>query len=592
MGIYTSNFNQRFDTLAHVLHYPQKPLVSTRAMKHMKFKELPSGVNAIVAIACYTGYNQEDSIIMNQSAIDRGLFRSTFYRTYMDQEKEVVRAGGRLEKFTDLGNPKEKEKTKGFSYGNYHKLDTDGIVAPGTKAFENDIIIGKVTPILGGNDNDFGVSEPQYKDASTGMRSNETGIVDKVLLSTNSDGYKFTKVRVRSVRVPQIGDKFACYSPDHDVLTNKGWVPIKELTMKHRVASLIDGKNLKYEKPSEIMEYDFDGKMYSVESNQVSLFVTPNHRMWVSPRQGSYRIEKAEDIYRKRRKYQKNCENHIINKKIPKELASNGRFKIFNENEDIEFDFPLESWITMFGIWIAEGGCYYKEDKRSFYVHFSSNKKRVRDALDIVENETDLKFSKYINKKERETENTAYRICNKKLAKYFKDLEITGAENKDLPEWVWYLNKEQCRLLIKGMCLGDGHDMKNGTRRYDTSSVKLRDAFQRLCLHAGYSSNYILKYPAGKQSTIKATDIRPEEVITSNFDAWRLTIIEKQNNPLVNKNMTKDDSLDCFVDYKGKVYCCTVPSGIIYIRRNSKVVWCGNSRHGQIKRVRSSKKYP
>ena len=209
MGIYTSNFPQRFDTLAHVLHYPQKPLVSTRAMKHMKFKELPSGVNAIVAIACYTGYNQEDSIIMNQSAIDRGLFRSTFYRTYMDQEKEVVRAGGRQEKFTNLGDPVEKKKTKGFSYGNYHKLDDDGIVAPGTKAFENDIIIGKVTPILGANDDDFGVVGPQYKDASTGMRSNETGIVDKVLLSTNSDGYKFTKVRTRSIRVPQIGDKFA-----------------------------------------------------------------------------------------------------------------------------------------------------------------------------------------------------------------------------------------------------------------------------------------------------------------------------------------------------------------------------------------------
>lgn len=77
----------RMDTLAHVLHYPEKPLVTTRAMEHLHFRELPSGVNVIVAIMIYSGYNQEDSLIMNQSAIDRGLFRSSFFRTLSDQEK-------------------------------------------------------------------------------------------------------------------------------------------------------------------------------------------------------------------------------------------------------------------------------------------------------------------------------------------------------------------------------------------------------------------------------------------------------------------------------------------------------------------------
>lgn len=87
MGVYCSNFQLRFDTLSHVIHYPQKPLACTRSMEYLRFRELPAGQNAIVAIACYSGYNQEDSIIMNQSSIDRGFMRSSFYRGYNDEEQ-------------------------------------------------------------------------------------------------------------------------------------------------------------------------------------------------------------------------------------------------------------------------------------------------------------------------------------------------------------------------------------------------------------------------------------------------------------------------------------------------------------------------
>lgn len=85
MGVYATNFPFRFDTQAHVMFYPQKPLVTTRAMDQLHFRELPAGQNAIVAIACYSGYNQEDSIIINRSAVDRGLFRSVFFRSYCDE---------------------------------------------------------------------------------------------------------------------------------------------------------------------------------------------------------------------------------------------------------------------------------------------------------------------------------------------------------------------------------------------------------------------------------------------------------------------------------------------------------------------------
>lgn len=202
MGIFSTNFGSRMDTLSNILFYPQKPLVTTRSMEYLRFKELPAGQNAIVAIACYTGYNQEDSVIMNQSAIDRGLFRSFLYRTYVDQEG-LARPGVN-EIFC---KPDRRTCTKMGNF-NYTKLDADGLVFPGCEVVGDDVLIGKVTPIL---DVEKSTSEnPFYtmKDSSSVMKKTEDGVVDTVVV-TNKDGYKFAKVKVRSTRIPQIGDKFA-----------------------------------------------------------------------------------------------------------------------------------------------------------------------------------------------------------------------------------------------------------------------------------------------------------------------------------------------------------------------------------------------
>ena len=91
MGIYSTNYQLRMDTQGYVLYYPQKPLVTTRAMQHLHFSQLPAGHNTIVAICCYSGFNQEDSIMMNQSSIDRGFFRSICLRSYKEEEKRGSR---------------------------------------------------------------------------------------------------------------------------------------------------------------------------------------------------------------------------------------------------------------------------------------------------------------------------------------------------------------------------------------------------------------------------------------------------------------------------------------------------------------------
>ena len=57
-------------------------------MKYFNTDKLPNGINIVVAIISYTGYNQEDSVLINRGAIERGLFNSTYYRTYREEENK------------------------------------------------------------------------------------------------------------------------------------------------------------------------------------------------------------------------------------------------------------------------------------------------------------------------------------------------------------------------------------------------------------------------------------------------------------------------------------------------------------------------
>lgn len=201
MGIYVTNFQTRMDTQGFVLYYPQKPLVTTRSMEYLHFRELPAGINAIVAIACYSGYNQEDSMMMNQSSIDRGFFRSIFFRSYRAEEKKV---GSMVQEVVEKP---DRSVTTGMRHGTYDKLDEDGLVPPGTRVSGEDVLIGKTSPLP---EEAPGMAQRWTKrDVSTSLRNSESGIVDSVMLTTNDAGARFIKVRVRSIRLPQVGDKFA-----------------------------------------------------------------------------------------------------------------------------------------------------------------------------------------------------------------------------------------------------------------------------------------------------------------------------------------------------------------------------------------------
>jgi DNA-directed RNA polymerase II subunit RPB2 len=193
--------------MANILFYPQKPLAASLGMEYLKFNELPAGQNAIVAIMTYSGYNQEDSVIMNQTSIDRGLFRSLYYRTYIDKERRI---GGKVLESIEKPYAESTLRLKKGASDRYAKLDEDGLIMPATNVNGDDILIGKTAPIEEDSAELGQRTETHTKrDISTPLKSTESGVVDRVIVTQDEEGQKFVKVRTRKTRIPQIGDKFA-----------------------------------------------------------------------------------------------------------------------------------------------------------------------------------------------------------------------------------------------------------------------------------------------------------------------------------------------------------------------------------------------
>ena len=204
MGMYALNYRERFDAMSHMLCYPQVPFVSSFMSKFYGAQNMPCGQNIIVAIATYTGYNQEDSVMINRASLDRGLFRSIFYRTYKDEERKN-QSSGEEERFAQP----DTSMTRQMKNANYDKLDESGFVPENTYVTSEDILIGKVVPLRVPTGMVIPAGAKRFRDVSKTMRNNESGWVDRIFRNRNGEGYSFAKVRVRQDRIPEIGDKFS-----------------------------------------------------------------------------------------------------------------------------------------------------------------------------------------------------------------------------------------------------------------------------------------------------------------------------------------------------------------------------------------------
>lgn len=407
LGIHTTNYNSRYDTNSYILLNIQRPLVNPRTMELVGFDKLPTGQQIIVAIMNFTGYNQEDSIMLNGAGLDRGRFNTLASKTHKD--KEAKKAANAIRGKTNLGGQEQfmkpdREKTKDMRMGSYAFLDESGLAKVGSELEGGDIIIGK-TIELSPEEQKKSRNGEIYKDISKDIKKNEYGTVDKVLNGkthdlTNSDLETIAKIRVVHRRKPIIGDKFACLTDDHEVCCENGWKSIADVTITDKVATLNPKTNtMSYEHPSATMVYNYSGDMYEVKSDQIDLFVTPTHKMYVKYEdvRGSddYKLIEAKDLVGKRVRYKKDAifeggeslkcverVEHLIGKRISKKSINKAKelLAALNLNHEDKYYYSKE-WVDDIQILCLHAGYTAK-------IKAVQSSKVIRDLYSIVLSET------------------------------------------------------------------------------------------------------------------------------------------------------------------------------------------------------------
>ena len=223
-SLYHTNYQVRMDKTAVVLNSGQVPLCKSRYLEHINGEENPYGENAIVAIMSYTGYNVEDGILVNEGALMRGLFSTTYFSVYETHEEKAKVGGATVDKiFTNIENTTNVVGTKpGYDYS---KLDKYGMIRENTEVNDKTVLIGLTTATSDPNappaSSGVGMQPPASSgvgmqppgglriDASKTPKKGQLGVVDKSFITEGSEGHRIAKVRVREVRVPNIGDKMA-----------------------------------------------------------------------------------------------------------------------------------------------------------------------------------------------------------------------------------------------------------------------------------------------------------------------------------------------------------------------------------------------
>ena len=573
MSMFALSHLIRADTVVHVMNTPHRPLVGTKAAEMMGFNDMPSGVNCIVAIACYTGFNQEDSVILNHSAVQRGLFWATTYKTHSDEEKKQ---GYNAEK---IGVPPLDKRKHDANYGLLDEkgvvrvrqpkwTDKNGIVRGGGAVYvqKGDVIIGKVSIQSDKCGNEI------LSDCSLIIGKGEDGYIDRIFTSITPNGYKLIKVVIRSLRIPEVGDKFAsraaqkgtvgmvyrqedmpftqegivpdiiinphCLAEDHEILTEHGFMNWKEAKEGYDKGNLriagYDHKtgHLVYEYPTAfILNETKTQEMieFTQKDEKVSLLVTTDHDMFVKQLDSDYKKVKAHellssDVIKFTGKAHSGMEGCIKN--IP-----------FLELLYINTYEKLMAFCELYGYWLSEGGSIgFLGNSLEMYSDKLLQDNWLRDRFNIVglilsdDYTYSVSRSSTTNKYWRShwsiiNKNWINTLSTKKDKKYIKLIS----------EWVWNLPSSLSRLILSGIY------KKEDCNVILTKCSVFRDKIMRLAVNCGYSCHF---------------------EVENNF--WKVSYTNTIEHVLNSNNDVKK------VKYTGLTWCVTMPHGFIITRRSKR----------------------
>lgn len=203
LGFYAANYQVRMDMDVNIMDTPHQPVCKTVMHDIVGYNNHPAGQNIVVAVMSYRGYNMEDSVILNKASIERGFGRSTYYLPCVTEELRY--SGGLIDQ---VGIP-DKE-VKGYkTEKDYRYLEEDGVIYPEAQVREGDVVIGKTSPprFLSSMD-EYNLTSNLRRESSVMISHGDQGIVDFVLVTENEEGNKLVQVRLRDLRIPEIGDKF------------------------------------------------------------------------------------------------------------------------------------------------------------------------------------------------------------------------------------------------------------------------------------------------------------------------------------------------------------------------------------------------
>lgn len=508
------------------------------------------GKNMSVAYMAYRGLNSNDGIVISQGAADK-LVSEHMYREDLRRDSDLI-------------NDKERHRTYfGMKYTakQYDNLDSEGVVKPGTKLEPGDPVIvalrkGQVTgdaALLGKLSRSL---VTPFKEEIKDWHHETPGEVIDVVKTPH-----IISVTIKTWETINVGDKL-CFDEETEVLTDKGWKPVAAVTVGDRVCTLVND-NICYEQPTAIHKYPTGGRMYYIRSQQVDQLVTEEHNMYVKPRgEKTFRLIPAKSLKGKRVRYKKDGKWRGKDPKyfiFPALMVNAGQFGN-GEREIPERRMPIETFLMLLGAYLSEGNIINHVSSGSYGIDICQVKEPNRSYFITALNNAQIDYCFSGDK---------IRIHSKQLMLYFKQFGLSG--DKFIPEEIFDLSPRLLNILFKWLMWGDGHTEKYPIS-YSSISKELADGIQRLCLHIGKAANIQIACEAG-----------PQTIRGHVYDCKRcysVRIINKKLTPQVNHGHVKKQHVqeEGFIEnYEKPVFCVTVPNHVLYVRRNGKSCWSGNS---------------